>query len=106
MKCQLCLHTGARTVTREQVEAVVTPTRTRSWVPISHSRLLAGVQLELARAGLTVIEESHGLTREGSRYFGLMQVSGSDDANDFALVVGLRNSHDKSFPAGLALGAS
>lgn len=35
-----------------------------------------------------------------------MQVAAADPAADFALVVGLRNSHDRTFPAGLVLGAS
>jgi len=33
-------------------------------------------------------------------------VANNESAADFALVVGLRNSHDKSFPAGLVIGAS
>ncbi len=52
------------------------------------------------------MEESHALTKDGNRYFGLMQlVNGHTDA-DYGLVVGLRNSHDKSFPAGLVVGSS
>jgi hypothetical protein len=46
------------------------------------------------------------LTHDGARYFGLLQVANGSNADDFGLVVGLRNSHDKSFPAALVLGAS
>lgn len=105
-KTNLMLHTGARSATREQVALVPTPARTQSWVPIPHGRLLDGVQGCLERAGLAVVSEAHGLTRDGSRYFGLMQVAYAEAAGDFGLVVGLRNSHDKSFPAGLVVGAS
>ena len=49
--------------------------------------------------------EAHGLTHDGARYFGLLQVAGQDAEGDFGLVVGLRNSHDKVFPAGLVVGA-
>jgi hypothetical protein len=105
-KTSLVLHTGARSVSREQVAVVPTPTRTQSWVPIPHARLLDGVQGSLERAGLAVVSEAHGLTSDGSRYFGLMQVAQADTDGDFGLVVGLRNSHDKTFPAGLVVGAS
>jgi hypothetical protein len=43
------------------------------------------------------------LTKDGNRHFGLLEI-GHDDG-DFGLLVGLRNSHDKRFPAGLAVGA-
>lgn len=105
-RCNLCLHAGAHAASREQVAAVPTPSRTDSWVPIGHHRLLAGVQTALERAGLRVVGEAHGLTRGGERYFGLLQVANGRAPEDFGLVVGLRNSHDKSFPAGLVVGAS
>jgi hypothetical protein len=43
-------------------------------MPINHDRLLAGVQQSLERSGLHVVTESHGLTHDGNRYFGLLQV--------------------------------
>src|SRR5947209_6393416 len=106
MRANLMLHCGAKAASREQVAAVPTPARTPTWVPIAHGRLLAGVQECLARAGLSVVSEAHGLARDGSRYFGLMQVVNGHPDRNFGLVVGLRNSHDQSFPAGLAVGAS
>ena len=105
-KLNLCLHCGSRSVPREQVTATTTPPRTSSWVPIPHAQLLEGVQSSLQRAGLSVVSEAHGLSRDGARYFGLLQVANGHANKDFGLVVGLRNSHDKSFPAGLVVGAS
>ena len=104
-RTNLCLHCGSRAVPREQVAAVATPPRTPSWVPIPHARLLEGVRESLGRAGLSVVGEAHGLGRGGARYFGLLEVVNGRPGGDFGLVVGLRNSHDKSFPAGLAVGA-
>src|SRR5437899_636393 len=48
-RANLMLHCGASAVSREQVAGVLTPSRTASWVPIPHHRLLAGVQETLAR---------------------------------------------------------
>jgi hypothetical protein len=105
-KSNLILHSGASAVSRDQVAVVRTPERTPSWVPIPHHRLLEGVQATLERAGLHVVTEAHGLTKDGNRYFGLLQVANGHPDHDFGLVVGLRNSHDQRFPAGLVVGAN
>jgi hypothetical protein len=105
MRTNLMLHAGASKVDREQLDAVLTPDATKTWTPIPHNRLLNGVQETLNRAGLTTTSEAHGLTKDGNRYFGLLQVQNPTD-KDFSLVVGLRNSHDKKFPAGLVIGAA
>lgn len=105
-KSNLILHAGANAVERAQVVAVPLPPRTQSWVPLAHHKFLEGVQNRLQEAGLSVVTEAHGLTRDGARYFGLLQVQNGHIDNDFGLVVGLRNSHDKSFPASLAVGSA
>src|SRR4051812_42585964 len=105
-KCNLILHCGAKSADRSQVAAVATPERTPTWVPIPHARLLDGVQASLERAGLSVVSEAHGLSKGGDRYFGLLQVANGSPDGDFGLVVGVRNSHDQRFPAGLVLGAA
>jgi hypothetical protein len=105
-RANLVLHCGADRVEREQLVLTPTPQRTTSWVPVPHATLLARVESSLAHAGLSIVGEAHGLTRDGARYFGLLQVASGGNAADFGLIVGLRNSHDKSFPAGLVIGAN
>src|SRR3954453_21315532 len=106
-KANLILHCGARAATHEQIASTATPALTATWVPIAHDRLLTGVRACLERAGLSVVSEAHGLARDGNRYFGLLQVAGpATDPNDFGLAVGLPNSRDQTFPAGLVAGAS
>jgi hypothetical protein len=105
-RANLCLHCGANQIEREQLAAVATPQRTATWVPIAHDRLLSQIEGTLTRNGLSVVNEAHGLTHDGARYFGLLQVANGHNPDDFGLVVGLRNSHDKTFPAGLVVGAS
>jgi hypothetical protein len=106
MRANLCLHTGASTVERGQLALVNTPQRTPTWVPIPHDRLLNGIEEALTANHLTVVSESHGLTKDGNRYFGLLQVANGYNPQDFGMVLGLRNSHDKKFPAGIVVGAS
>ena len=102
----LCLHCGTNRVERAAIEAVTTPEATETWQPISHWEFLGGVQASLETAGLSVVSESHALGHGGDRYFGLLQVANGSNPDDYGLVVGVRNSHDKSFPASLALGSS
>ena len=101
----LVLHCGANTATIDAIREVPTPEATASWQPIPHADLYGRVRETLESSGLHVVQEGHGLWRDGLRYFGLMEVRNGSNADDFGLVVGLRNSHDKSFPAALALGS-
>jgi hypothetical protein len=105
-KSNLILHSGAQAVELEQVLRVQTPPATATWQPIPHAELLDKVRGSLEGQGLSIVNESHGLNKEGQRYFGLLQVQNGRDSDDFGLVVGVRNSHDQSYPAGLVLGAS
>ena len=123
-KLNLMLHAGANAVEREQVEQVETPDSTDTWHPIPHRSLIDMLTERVGDHGMEVVQEAHGMFRGGDRYFGMFQVApkrepvlnwtsalaraGGDGASltdDFGLVFGLRNSHDKSFPAGLCLGS-
>lgn len=105
-KLNLMVHAGGHLATREQVEAVVTPQATMSWVPVAHDVLLGRVQHSLVQGGWDIRGEAHALSHENQRYFGLMEVGlpGEEHA-DYSMVIGLRNSHDKKFPAALCLGS-
>ncbi len=102
----LCLHCGARHVERRAVEAAATPAASPTWVPVPHHRLLEQVETTLESGGLEVVNEAHALWNDGLRYFALLEVQNGQPHDDYGLVVGLRNSHDKSFPAAIALGSA
>ena len=103
----LMLHCGANAVDMEQVASVPTPAPTDSWNPIPHAHLIQIVQKTLNTSNLLVGKQAHSLTHDGMRYFGLMEVHDrSVETRDYCLVLGLRNSHDKTFPAGIVAGAS
>jgi hypothetical protein len=102
----LILHCGASKVERTEVEIVPTPDATDTWTPIPHMSLIERIEDTLKSDGLTIVNQTHSLTRGGNRYFGLMQIANGHNSDDYAWVLGARNSHDKSFPAGLVVGAS
>src|SRR5258706_14149137 len=102
----LILHCGASAVELDQMASVKTPRATSSWQPIPHHQLIQTVQRTLATTNLTIESQAHSLTHDGSRYFGLMEIHGRKTSDDYCWVLGLRNSHDKTFPAGIVAGAS
>lgn len=91
----------------EALKGIETPKATKSHTPIAHFKLASMAKEAMEKAGLTVQEEEHSLARGGLRYFGGFAVTGKDvQANDRKMVIGLRNSGDKSFAASICLGTS
>jgi hypothetical protein len=64
------------------------------------------VESTLVASGLSIGDQAHALWPGGGRYFGLLEVQNGEAPGEYALVVGLRNSHDRTFPAAIALGNS
>jgi hypothetical protein len=102
----LMLHCGAKHVPRSAVEKAATPAASSTWVPVPHGRFLEQVETTIAGSGLTMVNQAHALWNEGLRYFGLLEVANGEAHEDYSLVIGLRNSHDKSFPAAIAMGSA
>jgi hypothetical protein len=61
------------------------------------------VRYTLGFYGHEIAEEAHAVTEDGSRYFGLLSLR--SPYGNYTDTVGLRNSHDKSFPIGIAFGS-
>ena len=101
----LIMHCGGHHVSRDAVQDAPTPERTNTWVPIPHNGLLEIAEATIEQQGYNVTNEAHGLWGEGARYFGLLELADQNPSRDYSLVLGLRNSHDKSFPASFALGS-
>ena len=102
----LLMHCGGRQVTRPEIIDCPTPERTESWVPVPHYHLLEIIERTIGGQGFRITNQAHGLWGDGgARYFGLMELANGHQAKDYNLVLGVRNSHDKTFPASLALGS-
>src|SRR5207253_2157085 len=86
--------------------SVKTPRGTETWTPIPHHQLIERVRSTLASTKLSIGTQAHSLTHDGARYFGLMEIQSRKSSADYCWVLGLRNSHDKRFPAGIVAGAS
>jgi len=101
----LILHAGANVATEADVALVPTPDATDTWQPIPHVALLNSVRRAVEFNGFTVKQQTYGLWHDGARMFGVWTLSSSLMAPDYELAIGIRNSHDKTFPAGLAVGS-
>lgn len=101
----LMLHTGGFTVDRERLYRTETPVPTQSWTPIPHGNLVDEVERSLGAAGYKIVGQQHALARDDNRYFGLFEITNGHNHDDYHTIVDLRNSHDKSFPAGLVVGS-
>ena len=99
----LMLHVNAKAVDYDGLRQLDTPPATPSHVPIPHFRVVDLVRTTVGMYGHEIVAEHHGTTEDGSRYFGLLSLrspyTGYEDT------VGLRNSHDKSFPVGIGFGS-
>lgn len=106
-KANLCLHAGGYEATLAEVAKVSTPMATETHFPVPHIALYDETKSALDSAGFEIVNEQHALAARGDRYFGLVQVvrKGAENGVDYARILGLRNSHDKSFPAGAVLGS-
>jgi hypothetical protein len=105
----LTLHCGGHEVESTALTSIATPASTDSWHPIPHMTLVERLRELVASSGMEIVQEKHAIARDGQRYFGLFQVGGIPNfglAESVGTVIGLRNSHDKSFPAGINAGSA
>ena len=104
-------------VSLDQVASVPTPpveyrkkenaqgVRNISYQPVAHHDVVNRTRDSLAKSGFIIQDEVHSLARDDKHYFGLFAVDHPNrEASDRGCVVGVRNSHDKTFPAGLCAG--
>lgn len=101
----LMLHCGANHATREEVMNSHTPPRTDTHVPVPHGTLLTHLDRVISNGGMRIKSEAHALSHLDNRYFGLLELEWGSDDKGHSLIVGARNSHDKSFRYELAMGS-
>jgi len=98
----MILHCGGELVSREVIDAAPLPDSTHTWTPVPHGRVIDMVENSLAGSGLEITDRQFALARSGQRMFGTITLAGG---TDYATVIGVRNSHDKSFPVSFCLGS-
>ena len=103
----IMLHCGASAATRDQVFDAATPDATETHYPLPHGALIEVIETHVRASGFEIATEEYGLWKDGARMFGVWGLTTGNgvEHEDFQLVMGVRNSHDKAFSAGLAVGS-
>jgi len=99
----LMLHRGAQEIDYDGLRHLETPLSTQTHVPIPHFRVVDLLRTTLGMYGHEIVGEHHGVTEDGARYFGLVSLRSA--YTGYEDTVGLRNSHDRSFPVGVGFGS-
>lgn len=99
----LMLHRGAKEVSLEDLATIQAPEPIGRWYPLAHRRVVDVVKSTLQDAGYLIKRERFGVTGDGHRFFGTLDL-GTPIADGITLAVGVRNSTDKSFPLGFCAG--
>jgi len=98
----MALHCGGELVTRDQIDSAPIPESTHTWTPVPHGDVIRMVEDSIQGGGLKITDSQFALARGGQRMFGTVTLAGG---TDYATVIGVRNSHDKSFPVSFCLGS-
>ena len=99
----LMLHAGGEAIDYATLRALPTPAATDTHVPIPHHSVVDMVKYSLGFFGHELLEEHHATTPDGLNYFGVLSLR--SPYGDYTDMVGLRNSHKKQFPIGIAIGS-
>jgi hypothetical protein len=98
----LLAHRGAELMTRQNLLTLPTPEGTDTHRPVPHAALVQSLIEALAFRSLEVVEDQYALTPDGMRLFGTLALNVEHSGT--RIVIGVRNSHDKSFAIGLTVG--
>lgn len=100
----MMLHCGTEVATLEEVRAVTTPEPEGRWFPVPYGDLIDAVHTSLDTSGYNIVSEEYGLLRDGDRMFGFMDLENGVAHDDYRLSIAIRNSYDKWFSNGFAVG--
>lgn len=101
------MHCGAVEVPQAMLLQTETPEPTDTHHPIAHHSFFELGLQTLHNQGYTINNPKHFLNREGAHYFSMMELYHPDMQTNGSnsTLCALRNSHDKTFSASLAIGS-
>ena len=92
-------------VDRNALALVPTPSPTATWRPVPHIDVVDAVENAIINRGMTIESERFGLARDQQKMFGVLTLTNHSNP-EWTRCVGIRNSHDQSFAAGICCGVS
>jgi hypothetical protein len=102
----LCLaNSGDKFVDRNTLALVPTPKPTSTWKPVPHIDVVDAVENAITNRGMMIESERFGLAKDQQKMFGVITLVNRNNP-EWTRCVGIRNSHDQSFAAGICCGVS
>jgi len=94
-----------KSVSRDELATIPTPERTATWHPVPHIEVVEAVETAIRHSGYIIDGERFGLARDSQKMFGVITLAQRGNP-EWTYAVGVRNSHDQSFAAGVCCGVS
>jgi hypothetical protein len=91
------------TVQESNLLAVPLPEKTETYTPVPHRILINEIQDKLAARNMQVINRSYSSNNNGQQMVGRFAIQADD--SEMNMMLGFKNSYDKSMTVGLAAGA-
>ena len=102
----LCLANSTdKYVDRDALALVPTPKPTATWRPVPHIDVVNAVENTISNRGMSIESERFGLARDQQKMFGVLTLTNRSNP-EWTRCIGVRNSHDQSFAAGICCGVS
>lgn len=92
-------------VDRNALALVPTPKPTATWRPVPHIDVVNAVESTISNRGMSIESERFGLARDQQKMFGVLTLTNRSNP-EWTRCIGVRNSHDQSFAAGICCGVS
>jgi len=100
------LGAGRGTIVSEQeIFLTTTPEATETHYPIPHGTLIETVQDVVRGSQWNITDTDYALFHENNEMFAVWRIQNGESHPDYDLTIGLRNSHNKMFAAGMAVGS-
>jgi hypothetical protein len=92
-------------VSEPEVFLTTTPEATETHYPIPHGTLIETVRDVVRGAQWIITDTDYALFHENNEMFAVWRIQNGQSHPDYDLTIGLRNSHNKMFAAGMAVGS-
>lgn len=93
-----------RNLTEPELFQIIVPSKTESYSPVSHYFLINALHEKIKQLGLDIQSKWYRTDAGGSKMIGQWQIGMGDE--EMRVLIGFKNSYDKSMSLGLSAGAS
>ena len=97
-------HRGATSVDRSQLYKFHAPTGTKTWRPVPHHLLMDAIEKEVENRGIKIVKSQLAVQREGTIFFGVLDLKSKNDEDDFSSSLGVRAANNRKMSIQIAVG--